>query len=245
MNAAQPRPRPSRTTRLRRRVIAISTAGSALALFASEALDPVGEGTPDNLLAAATTSQGAMVASALVLLLSSVLLVPAVVGIVHLVRHRGAATAHVGGALLVLGGFGHAMAATFYLIVSTMPGRGVDAGQVASLLERVDASPNLAVAFVFILSFALGLLLAFIGLRRARIVPTWVLGAIVAAFAIEFAAPGGYAVGLVKQALGLVAFGYLALREWRMSDADWALPPALSDVERARVGEHDAPAVPV
>jgi hypothetical protein len=113
--------------------------------------------------------------------------------------------------------------------------RGLDPTTAATgvdeldVLERVDSSPNLAIAFVFILSFALGLLLAFIGLRRAGVVPTWVLGAIVGAGQAGAGrgrprlprAPG---VAHVRRGLGVV--------------------PALSGAETAGVGEHAAPAMP-
>jgi hypothetical protein len=187
-----------------------ATAGFGVLLLLSEVLDPVGDGTPENLLSAATNASGRMISSSLLLLVSSVLLVPAIVGIIRLTPRRGAGLANAGAVLLVMGGLGHAMAATYYLVVSALPGSGLDSTEIDSVLQHLDSAPNLAISFVFIVSFGFGLLFSFIGLRRAGAVPTWVLGAVIAAFLMEVAAPGGQGIALVKQGLGVVAFGYLA-----------------------------------
>lgn len=167
----------SRSRRRRPRTIALATAGTAATLLISDALDPVGDGTAENFVAAATARQGMMVASALLLLLSSVLLVPAIVGIVKLLPHRGSGLGHAGAVLLTMGAFGHAMVATFYLVTSAMPASPIGAQRSTELIEHLNNSPNLAPAFVFIMAFALGLLLCFIGLYRASAIPAWVLGA--------------------------------------------------------------------
>ena len=185
-------------------------------------LDPVGEGTPENLLSAATSSSGAMTTSSLLLLVSSILLVPAVVAIVRLTPKRGAALANAGAILLVMGALGHAMAATFYLVVAALPGTGLEHAELTKVLQHLDAAPSLAVSFLFIVSFGFGVLFSFIGLRRAGAVPLWVLGAVIAAFLMEVAAPGGHAIALVKQALGVVAFGYLAYAVARPQQVDLA-----------------------
>ena len=63
-----------RTARRRRLVITLATAGTAVSLLASEATDPVGDGTAVNFMAAADAHQGRLVTSALLLLFSAVLL---------------------------------------------------------------------------------------------------------------------------------------------------------------------------
>lgn len=202
--------------RRRRLVVALSLVGTEVALLASEALDPVGDGTADNLVAAGATQEPAMVASSLLLLLSAVLLVPAIGGILRMVPDRGSGLGATGALLLTLGAFGHAMAALFYLVVSAMPGGPWDRAELVALVDHLNTSPNIVVAFVFIMSFGVGSLLAFIGLRRAGAIPTWVLAAVIAASAIELLAPGGIlGLAVLKQALGVVAFGYLAIAFWQ------------------------------
>jgi hypothetical protein len=228
----------SRSERRRRLVIPLATVGTALTLLASEAVDPVGDGTADNLVAAATTHEGAMIASAVLLLLSAVLLIPAIVGMIERMPQRGSGIGHVGAVLLTLGAFGHAMAATFFLVVSAIPDGPSEPAATVALVEHLNTSPSIAVAFVFILAFGLGLLLAFIGLHRAGVIPAWVLGTIVAAFAIEVVAPGDVVgIALVKQTLGLVGFSYLAMVHWQAMPAAHRSPipnvdrvdPALSN----------------
>lgn len=211
MSTVQAPTRPTRTSRIRRMATVIATAGFGLVLFLSDLLDPVGEGSPENLLSAATSNPGGMTTSSLLLLVSSILLIPAVVLIVRLTPGRGAGFANAGAVLLVMGAIGHAMAATFFLVVSALPGAGFDQSELMSLLQHLDSSPSLGISFLFIVSFGFGILFAFIGLKRAKVVPLWVLGAVIAAFLMEVAAPGGQAITLVKQALGALAFGYLAV----------------------------------
>lgn len=54
MTSIADHPQTSRSARRRRLAITLATVGTALTLLASEALDPVGDGTADNFLAAAT-----------------------------------------------------------------------------------------------------------------------------------------------------------------------------------------------
>lgn len=217
---------PPRSHRRRQWTITLATVGTALSLLISEALDPVGDGTADNFLTAATTRQGTMIASAVLLLLSAVLLIPAIVGIGKLLPHRGSGIGHAGAVFLTLGAFGHAMAAAFYLITSAMPDSPLDAQATTVLIEHLNTSPSLAPVFGFIMAFALGLLLSFIGLYRAGAIPPWVLGTVIAAAAIEILAPGGIpAIALIKQALGLVAFAYLATVHWHAAEPAAPITP--------------------
>ena len=113
---------PSTAVRLRR-----LTAGSALILFpallvAEAPLDPTGNGSGADLYAAATEHRGALVTSAVLLIVSGVLMAPAAAGILHQARDRGAALANAGAVLAVLGGFGHFGIAMFYLVGTSLPG---------------------------------------------------------------------------------------------------------------------------
>lgn len=227
----------SRSRRRRQRTIALATAGTALTLLISEALDPVGDGTAENFVAAATARQGTMIASALLLLVSAILLVPAIVGIVKLLPHRGSGLGHAGAVLLTLGAFGHAMAATFYLVISAMPSSPIGAQRTTQLIEHLNNSPTLAPAFILITAFALGLLFSFIALHRAGAIPAWVLGAVIGAAAIEVLAPGDVAaIAMVKQALTLIAFAYLALVHWRAIEPATTPAPKLPWAARDRRG---------
>ncbi len=217
MSSTTDNPGRARTARRRRLVITLATAGTAVTLLASEVTDPVGDGTAANFMAAANAQHGMLITSALLLLLSAVLLVPAVVGVVQqMPGRRGSTIGHAGAALLTLGAFGHAMAALLYLIIAAIPDSPLSVEEATGWVAHLNGSPTIAVAFVLIISYGFGFLLAFIGRWRAGVIPTWVLGTVIAAGAIEIAAPGGiFAIALVKQALGLVAWGYLAWIHWR------------------------------
>lgn len=210
--------------RFRRIVAGISLVLFPVLLLASEAVDPL---PSDNsyalVLDAATEHEGALVSSALLLLASSAFMVPAVFGLAQTVQGRGSRLIHFGVLFGVLGAFGHACAAVYYLILSTMPGGNRD--EMIALLERIDESAAGAVVIPLILSFAVSIVLLAFGAWRARaasaLVPTAIVGAVVLEV-VSPVLPDSFA--LVKQALVLASFGWLGVRMLSMGDAAWAQP---------------------
>jgi hypothetical protein len=63
---------------------------------------------------------------ALLLILSSVLFLPAVIGLIHLLRDRGVVLGHLGGGLALLGALGHIARATHILVFVHKAADGAD-----------------------------------------------------------------------------------------------------------------------
>ncbi|MFI6705595.1 hypothetical protein ACIBF7_04125 [Nonomuraea sp. NPDC050478] len=161
--------------------------------------------------------------SAAVLHWSWVLLIPGIIGMIHLVRHRAVLLGHVTGGIALLGvvNFSALMLGDYFyarLERSLPPAEG------AALADQAFADPGLVFGFQIpgfagILGlFALGLVLAY-----CRKAPWWAPFAMVLGI---FGAPVFPVGTVVGGLLYLAGAGVIGLRIVRMSDAEWAAQPA-------------------
>jgi hypothetical protein len=162
-----------------------------------------------------------LTASAVLLLVSGILMGPAAAGVLHQARDRGAGLANAGAVLAVLGGFGHFGIAMFYLVALSLPG-GSRAEMVA-YIDRLNESTTLgAVAFPLILCFGLGVLVLPWAAWRAGAAALWAPVVATVVVLAHFVLPE---TGAAVEVAGLVAlavvFGYLGVRVLRMTDAEW------------------------
>jgi hypothetical protein len=215
----------STTTPPARRIRRI-TAGAGLLLFPAllvpqAIVDPAAGGTGEVMLRAATESAGALTLSAVLLVVSGVLMVPAVAGVLHQARDRGAGLANAGAVLAVLGGFGHFGIAMFYLV--SLPLAGGDPDEMVAYIDRLNESAAVgAIAFPLILCFGLGVAVLPWGAWRAGAVHWWVPALATAVFVAHTVLPAdvpGVAVGAL--AALAVAYAALGLQVLRMTDAEW------------------------
>lgn len=214
-----PAPRARRLRRL--------TAGAALILFPAllvvqAPIDPAAGGTGDVMYAAASGQRGALTVSALLLIVSGMLMVPAVMGIVHQARDRGAGLANAGAVLGVLGGFGHFAIALFYIFALALPGG--DRAEMVAYVDRLNESAVLgAVAFPLILCFGLGVLVLAWAAWRVGLVGLWgpalVTVGVLVHNLLPFQPPTALTVALLVAMTAV--FGYLGLRVLAMRDDEW------------------------
>jgi hypothetical protein len=222
----------------RRRVAGAALIGAPVTLLASEALGPHGAGSNAELLDVVAADQTGFVVSTLLLLISTILFLPAVMGVVHLVRDRAPLAGHVAGAAGILGALGHMAYVTYALIVAEMADGG-ERPQMVALLDDLDQGLAIVVA-PLIMSFAPAILLMAIALYRARVAPRWAMLAAVAAVVVEAGAPTGtLAAAVIKQALVVVAFCPVGVSVLRMTDKQWrsagADAPAHSAARRSEL----------
>jgi len=151
------------------------------------------------------------------------LLIPAVLGIVHLLRSRGALLGHIGGGFALAGAVG------------TAAYRGVNLGQLqvaesGLIQEQMLAAFGQASAgsIVVMLMSALGLFVGYallaVGLWRTRAAPRGASGLIVAFLVVNIiglAAGGNKGVLLVAHTLLLGGLGWIGVKVLAMSDAQW------------------------
>jgi hypothetical protein len=153
-------------------------------------------------------------------LLTFVLLMPAVFGIMHLLRERSVALGHIGGGLALLGGYFHAAVIGYALVEVPLVERGGEIAQMMAFTDQMYEHTAFTMVLLPFLGFYLGLIMLAVALWRARVAPLWVATVIVAGLLSEFFGPEGLSPELMFILL-LVGFGWLGLKVLRMSDAQW------------------------
>jgi hypothetical protein len=160
-------------------------------------------------------------ASNLLAVLVQILLVPALLGLLHLLKGRGVVLGHIGGGLALAGVFGYmgVLATEFVVLEMAAGGRQ----EMIALAERVYGSVGFG---IFLLMFLLGLLLGFIilsvALWRARIAPIWAAACIAVGSVLDFVASTSTLAVVLTWILFLIGLGWVGLKLLGMSDEDWA-----------------------
>ena len=166
----------------------------------------------DHAAAALTTiaaGPAAFLASTFLALLYAILLVPALVGVADLPRDRGARLTNIGANVALIGNLGHAGYAAFALVVRNIA-LADNRSPMLALMERINGDVALIVVPPLLASYALGLLLAVMGLYRARLVGVWPVVLIAAAVTLDFGSFGelGY---VAKVLLGSTALAWVGV----------------------------------
>jgi hypothetical protein len=163
----------------------------------------------------------------LLALISIALMVPAVLGLMHMLREREVAFGHVGGGLAMVGLLAFAAIVGMEMVMWQMVAGG-STREAITLLERLNETAGIVIPFVIVsFGFALGLACLALGLYRARAVQSWMavcvaVGAIVYGFAIGTAMNWLAIVAAAFLVVGLGAIGRMVLRE---TDEAWEHTP--------------------
>jgi hypothetical protein len=227
---------PAPTSRRLRRI----TAGAALILFPAvlipqAVVDPAEGGTGDVMYRAATDASTALTSSAVLLIVSGVLMAPAAAGVLHQARDRGASLANVGAVFAVLGGFGHFGIAMYYLVSLSLAGG--DKAEMIGFIDRLNESAALgAIAFPLIMCFGLGVAILPWAAWRAGAVGWWAPAVATAAVVVAQGLPFSNDLTTLTTIVAItVVFGHLGLRVLRMTDVEWdGVPRAVTSTERVR-----------
>lgn len=175
-----------------------------------------------------------------ILLVGIALFLPAVLGLMHLLRHRATAPGHLGAGLAMIGLFGAtAIVALDGIAVTQMAQPEANADEMAALLDRIKESAGLrAVAVVGALSWLAGVLLLAYGLWKARrVAPLVSVGTAAAAITVFIAqVTDDQTIFAIAFGLYLVALGPLGWRILVESDAEWSGEPTAPATAPAPVG---------
>lgn len=204
----------------RRTVAGLCLIGAPLMLGVALLLHP-GEGEA-GLVQAIADNPGRTVAASLLIIASSVLFVPALIGILNLVRDRGVTLVHIGVGFMLIGVIGHAVWSGFQVVLAGLIQSGLDQAQLAAAVEGGGPPPAglIVIMLMFLVGFFLGLLVLAAGLWRSRTVPRWAAAGLVLVAATDFI-PGGAIVSFLGIALAVVCFGVIGVKLLAMPDADW------------------------
>ena len=152
------------------------------------------------------------------LFVGAILMVPAALGLMHMLREREVAFGHLGGGLSLIG------------LMGTAGLVGMDVGGTTDLVDRVDHLTGVGNwMFVATMGFGLGMAMLGMGAFRAHAVQSWAAACLMVggiAFDVALlASSGGIAIaGAAIMLAGLGTTGYMV---WRESDDAWEHTPAL------------------
>jgi hypothetical protein len=198
-------------------------------LLAAAIILPGLDDTAAGYLANAADSPNAWYLQALLGMAGSVLLVPAVLGLMHMLREREVAIGHIGGALALIGCMASVALGAYDLVVWQMTKLDQPVAMVR-LLDRMQNEAGIAIplyAGAFCLS--LGLIVLSWGLFRAHVVH-WEMAATIAAASVAIVV--GYmgawhGVVIAASVLLALGLGSVGLMVWRETDAEWEQTPEL------------------
>jgi hypothetical protein len=216
----------------RRTVAGLCLIAAPLVLLLALLFHP-GEGEA-GLVQTVAEHPGRVEASNLLIVLSSVLFVPALIGLLRPVRGRGVILVHIGVGLALIGVIGHAVWAGFQVVLVGMVQSGVDREQLSAMVE--GGPPNagfVVVMLMFLAGFFLGMIVLAVGLWRSRVIPRWAAVCIALAPLLDFLPVDNKALFLIGPALAIIGFGAMGLKLLAMSDADreWGSAPPAGEVE--------------
>src|SRR5919106_1264918 len=166
--------------------------------------------------------------SHLFVLAAFVLAVPAVLGLMHMLREREVAWGHIGGGLAVLGLLALVGLVTIDGLVLWQMASAGEAAVMTALYESFTDTAGLFIPlFLLSFAFAAGTVVLAMGLVRARAVQAWMaafvaIGVICLAIANPAAVGWLAIVGAAFLFVGLGSVGRLVLAE---SDEDWMHTP--------------------
>jgi hypothetical protein len=158
----------------------------------------------------------------------SVLLVPALLGLVHMVRERQVALGHAGGGLALLGSLMFMLFWGVSLMEWQMVRGGADRAQMTALLDRFMHTTGTEVFFFFSLAFTVGMIVLALGLYRAHAVhwsTAGALGAGAVVLQVAFFVGNTAAWFIVATAILFVGFATLGRMVLTETDEDWEHTP--------------------
>ncbi|MEA2398078.1 MAG: hypothetical protein QOK25_1634 [Thermoleophilaceae bacterium] len=166
-------------------------------------------------------------AANLIATIGLVLVVPAVLGLMHMLRERRPVYSAIGGGLTMLGIMGALVGQGVSFVMWQMATDGVQPADVSALHGVLNDAgayiPTYGVAFLA----CVGALIVGAGLYRAGVVDWWMaLFFAAGAVCINVAFPAGVlGLAIVGAALMLVGLGSMGLMVLRESDAEWEHTP--------------------
>jgi len=217
----------------RKMVAGVCMIGAPLLLLVGVIVHPESKSNVGEQLAVIAGNLDEWYISHLIVATALVLAVPAVLGLMHMLREREVAFGHIGGALAMLG----LLATTAVVAIEGFVGwqagaaSGADAAAMTALFERVTETTGIVIpVFVMSYGFSVGMLFLAAGLYRARAVQSWTaamlgIGAIVLAVGFGMTEDVVSVIGAAVLLVGFFQVGRMVLTE---TDEEWEHTPEYS-----------------
>ncbi len=150
-------------------------------------------------------------------LLSHALLIPAVLGVAHLIKGRRPALAFIGAALVIVGILCLAVVEGVQLVQHQMIHPAADREQMVALLQRLEAGIGLMVVFlIMLLGLFLGWVTLSVGLLGTRLIPRAVPASVLASLMLNFAG-----LEILARVVFLIGLAWLGVVVLKMRDEAW------------------------
>jgi hypothetical protein len=202
-------------------ITAVALVGYSVPLLVSSLLDPTYGNLGDARLDIADVGAHprAFLASTVLVLVSTIALLPAAAGLWRIGRARRRRLTGVGAGLVALGALGHAALVTFYGVLYEMPAGNPE--EMVGLLNRVNEGLVFVLFFPMLLAHAVGWIVLTLALWRGGIAPLWCFVAACVAVLADFipnAVPGA---NIIIYGLLVLTTGWLAIVVLRMPASAW------------------------
>src|SRR5919204_1451758 len=198
-----------------------------ICLLAGAIVAPSSDNNAAAVLRATAANQDRFYISTILVIVGLVLLLPALLGLMHMLRERQVAYGHVGGGLVLLGNLMFMLFAGVSLMQWQLVRGGARADMVA-LYHRFTHTAGTEVFLFFSLAFTIGLVVLAYGLYRARAVHWSTAGAFAAGavvLQVAFFVGNTAAWYIVATAILLVGFWTVGRMVLMETDADWEHTP--------------------
>jgi hypothetical protein len=164
----------------------------------------------------------------LLALVGLMLVVPAVLGVMHMLRERRPQYSAAGGGLALIGVFASMVGQGVAFVMWEMARHGGDSAANTTVIDRVIHDSGTVIP-IYVLGYVgvLGVVVLAAGLYLSRVVDWWMaLFFAAGVVCINIAFPAGVlALAIVGSALMLVGLGSMGLMVLRETDADWEHTP--------------------
>jgi hypothetical protein len=224
----------------RKLVAGVCMLSAPVFFLASAIVSPALSTHEGSLLASISSHLDRWYLSTLLGFIGLVLFLPAILGLMHMLRERQVAFGHVGGALAMIG-FVSATAGTGLMFAMWQMARAGDRAQMTTLLHTIDHTAGSFIPLMLIgLALSVGLIVLAAGLMRAHAATSWSAGCIAVAAALFGISTPAASVALEIVAasfllVGLGAIGWLVLTE---TDEQWEHTPEVHGGFRPAIGAH-------
>ncbi len=214
----------------RKTVAGVCMIGAPLLLLVGMIIHPESKTDVADQLAVISSNMDEWYVAHLIVAISLVLAVPAVLGLMHMLREREVAYGHLGGGFAMVGllAIMGIVAMEGFVGWQAAAAGPADAPAMTALFERVTETTGVVLPF-FVMSYAftVGMLFLAAGLYRARAVQSWTaamlgIGAIVFAVGTSMAENVVAIIGAAVLLVGFFQVGRTVLTE---SDEDWEHTP--------------------
>lgn len=221
----------------RKNVAGVCMIAAPALVVITEFIHPEEDSDEAKWLAEVSANAGRQYWAHLLGLLALALAIPAILGVMHMLKARRPALGHIGAGLALLGVVSLAVVVgTEFVVWQAAKAPGTDTAAMTALLGRMNDSGGILLLYLLALAFPLGLLVLGIGLYLARAAAAWEAALValpVAVGIVSEIAYGPRVIPIVTSILFLIGLGSVGRRVLTESDEEWEHTPEIGGMRPA------------